>query len=105
MNTNSLSEQQKRSPWDELLAFKTQEEQDKHEAQMLAFRFLSEIERYQELQGINKKELAKQIGKSPSYITQLFRGSKPLNFDTLAKMQRVLNIQFNITAKPAFEAG
>lgn len=105
MNTKSLKEKQETNPWDELLAFKTQEEQDKHEAQMLAFRFLSEIERYQELRGMNKKELALKIGKSPSYITQLFRGSKPLNFDTLAKMQRALNIQFNITAKPAFEAG
>lgn len=101
MSTKSSNEKKTLNPWDELLSFKNQKEEDKHEAQMLAFRFLSEVEKYQELQGMKKKELAKEIGTSASYITQLFRGNKPLNFETIAKMQRALHICFHISAKPA----
>lgn len=102
MNTQLFNAHNKSvNPWDELLQFKNEEEEIQHEAQMLRFAFLSEVEKYQKLQGIKKNRLAVKIKKSASYLTQLFRGSKPLNFDTIAKMQKALNIRFFVTAKPS----
>lgn len=70
------------------------------ENRMISYRFLSEIERMSEAKGINKKELAKSIGTSPSFITQLFRGSKLINLPTLVKFQELFDITFEIKAVP-----
>ena len=69
-----------------------------HDAFLLMAGYLSEIERIQEERQINRKELAKLINTSPGYLTQVSRGNKPLNFDTIAKIQRVLNIRFDLSA-------
>lgn len=61
--------------------------------------FLSVIEMIQEEKGITRKELAYLIKTSPSYLTQVFRGDKPLNFITLAKIQRALGIRFSVELK------
>lgn len=61
--------------------------------------FLSVIEMIQEEKGITRKELAYLIKTSPSYLTQVFRGDKPLNFITLAKIQRALGIHFSVELK------
>jgi len=61
--------------------------------------FLSVIEMIQEEKGITRKELAYLIKTSPSYLTQVFRGDKPLNFITLAKIQRALGIRFSVGLK------
>ena len=53
----------------------------------------------QEEKGITRKELASLIKTSPSYLTQVFRGDKPLNFITLAKIQRALGIRFTVGVK------
>ena len=75
-------------------------------AQMLAFRFLSEVEIITDERKILRKDLAKSIGVSPSYITQLYQGNKPLNLETLAKIEAVLDIRFNVRAvsKEALES-
>jgi len=89
------------SDWDELLNPKDENEQIRQAAQLLMYMFLGEVEKYQEINGINKKTLAAKIKTSPSYVTQLFRGDTPLNFETIAKMQRALKIKFIISATPA----
>jgi transcriptional regulator with XRE-family HTH domain len=37
-----------------------------------------------------------EIGTSASYLTQLFRGDRLLNFRTIAKIEAALNIEFKI---------
>lgn len=69
-----------------------------HESKMIMYRFLSEIEDLMEKNSMTKKDLARLIGTSPSYITQLYRGSKLLNLPTIAKLQMVFNILFNVQA-------
>lgn len=78
--------------------FENLPEQDKldNEAKLLMFRFLDIVERKREKSGWSRKELAKNVGTSASYITQLMRGDKLINMHTLAKMQKALNIQFDI---------
>lgn len=81
-----------------LLSSKNEDERLKHDAFILMSGYLSEIERMQRTIGINRKELARRIKTSPSYLTQVFRGDKPLNFDTVAKIQNELKIKFNVNA-------
>lgn len=70
---------------------------------ILQANYLSEIERLYQNKGLNRKELAYKIGTSPSYLTQVFRGDKPLNFLTLAKIKRALNLRFEVTASVVSE--
>lgn len=71
-----------------------------HETRMVMYRFLSEVERLSDEKGYSRKALAKLIGTSASYITQLFRGNKLINVETIAKFQRVFDITFEIKATP-----
>jgi len=70
----------------------------KHLTQMLMYRFLSEIERITDERSISRKDLANKIGVSASYLTQLYRGVKPLNIETLAKIEFVLDFRFDVKA-------
>lgn len=71
---------------------------DKLKALVLQDRFISEVDRLMEKRKLNKKELAMKLGVSSSFITQVFKGKKFLNFSTLAKLQEVFNIEFKIRA-------
>lgn len=64
---------------------------------MISFRFVNEIQKSMDGQGINKAALAERIGTSKSYITQLFRGDKVVNMAFLAKAQKALGIEFKIS--------
>lgn len=90
--------------WSSLLHAPVEEEAIKEEAQLIMFRFLSEIQKFQDLHGMKRGDLAKAIGTSASYLTQVFRGDKPLNFLTLAKIQRVLQMRFEVGATSTSEA-
>lgn len=77
---------------------KTDEDLLKEDEFILMANYLSEIER---MGGEMKRNvLAKKIGTSASYLTQVFRGDKPLNFYTIAKLQRALKVRFSVTAIP-----
>ena len=83
-----------------LFTFSDEKEELDHEAYMIMFRFLSEIEKYQVAgKDLKKKELASKLGVSPSYITQLFNGDKLLNLTMLAKIQKAFNITFEIKTR------
>lgn len=72
-----------------------------HKAQMLSFRFLSELELLCKKKDVNKKELAEMMGTSASYITQLFRGHKMVNMAFVAKIEYIFNVQFDIRVSKA----
>ena len=69
------------------------------ETEMIQLRFMSEVERLMEEKHISKTKLAKLIGTSASFITQLFQGNKKLNLETIAKFQYALNYKFQIDAQ------
>lgn len=77
---------------------RTKEQTIKHDELMLMASFLSEIEKVQKVKNFKRNKLAELIGTSASYLTQVFRGDKPLNFNTLAKIQDALNIRFSVHA-------
>ncbi len=104
MNTNLNNKDEIRKAFNDLLTFADEHEEIEHEAAMIMFQFLSEIAKVMENKKINKKDLAKIIGTSPSYITQLFRGDKLVNFKTLAKIQKGLDVKFEVKIKKKQEA-
>ena len=100
MTTEFRNSEEIRKAFLDLLAFKSHEEEIKHHAQMIMYRFLSEIEILCEEKKMTRKELAEKVGTSASYITQLYRGNKPLNIETIAKFQKVFDVTFEIKANP-----
>jgi len=99
MITNSDNEQKISHLFNDLLNPKTCAELVSLESRILMARFLHVIETVMEERGIKKKDLAKMINTSPSFITQLFRGTKIINLGTLAKIKLALEIDFEIKIK------
>lgn len=89
-----------KSEWDKMLEL-TPEEQIEQDALIIAFQFLSRIDKARLDQGLTKKELASKVGTSASFITQLFSGDRKPSWTMLAKMQRELSIEFEIHTKEA----
>lgn len=95
----SITSEEIKKQFEELLSFKSEEEKIELDAKELVFSFLSEFDKAMERNKISKKELAKSIGTSASYITQLFRGDRTPNFVNIAKMKDALNLEFDIKVK------
>jgi len=85
------------SEFNETLNQMTVEERLELDANLLAMGFLGLIDEIMVERKISKKELAEGVGTSPAYITQLFRGNRKPNWSFLAKAQRELDIQFDIS--------
>ena len=101
MSTHSLKEsktsEENLNDFRELIA-ETSEEKIESRAHLLSLIFLSEAEKAMDRKGWTKKRLAHEIGTSASYLTQLFRGDRLLNFKTIAKIEGALDVRFEITA-------
>ena len=78
------------------LKFANQDDKAEHDSKILMFKFLSIVEDEMTLRNMSKKELAQLLNTSPSYVTQLFRGTKTINLMKLAQLQSVFNIEFEI---------
>jgi len=87
-----------------LFHFKNEEEKIEHDAQMISYRILSEIEKYCDEKKIKKKDLALLTGTSKSYITQLFNGTKLINANILAKFENILNVTIEVKLKSLSES-
>lgn len=66
------------------------------DAKVIASRFLNEVKDIAEVRKINRKKLAEMIGTSPSYLTQLYRGTKIMNLVTMAKLKKALDLEVEI---------
>lgn len=86
--------------FESLFTFKSKKEEIEHEAKMLMFRFLSELEQLKSEKPLMKKDVAHAMGTSPSYVTQLFQGDKLINLISLAKLQDAYDFTFEVQATP-----
>ena len=77
----------------------SEKDQKELDALWLAAQFLSIIQDEITLQQITRKELALRIGTSASWLTQVFRGDKLPNLETITQLQKALNIEFEIRQK------
>lgn len=92
MNTQEL---------DNLFGKRSPEAQLEADTSALMFSFLAIIDRLMEERKMSKKALAAEIGTSAAYITQLFRGHKMINLETIVKMQTALGIKFDVKLEGA----
>jgi transcriptional regulator with XRE-family HTH domain len=82
-----------------ILSFDNEQDQLELDAKIIMAKFLEKVQEIATQKGLKKKDLAEKIGTSASYITQLYRGHKLLNLMTLAKLQRALDIEFDVVIK------
>lgn len=59
-------------------------------------KIIEEIEKLMEENNYNHSQLANDMGKSKSFISQLFHGNKSLNLEHLAKIEDIFKTQVNI---------
>lgn len=78
------------------LQFKNTEDKVEHDSKILMFKFLSIVAHEMEIRKMTKKDLALKLNTSPSYVTQLFRGTKTINLLKLAQLQNLFDIEFDI---------
>jgi len=81
------------------LSSTSNEEEVELKTQLLAFSFLSEIEKLYTENNIKRNELAKAIGVSPSHLTQLFRGHRIPNLKILTKMIMYFGREYKIATE------
>lgn len=86
--------------WDALIG---KEDLTASKADLLAMQFLGLVDQKMEEENISKKELARMIGTSASYITQLFRGNRRPNWIILAKMSMELGLEFQVINVEKFQ--
>ena len=94
MNTKSKKIKQE---FQNLLGFQTEEEKIEHRSKMIMFNFLDIIEKEMTNRQMNKKDLAVKLNTSASFVTQLFTGTKTINLITIAKLEEIFDIKFQIT--------
>lgn len=86
--------------FEDIFSFENEKEELEHDAKMLMLQFFNEMENCkEENSNWKKKDLAKALGKSPSFISQLYSGDKIPSLQLLAKIQKALNISFKISAR------
>ena len=105
MNTNSqMNNQDIKAAFSGLFDNRTEQDRRDDAALLISFRYLSEVERLMGERGLTKRDLAKAIGTSASYITQLFRGDRLLNFGMLARLEAALDVAFVVEARQPIRA-
>jgi len=95
MNTN-LNKNEEQAFFHDLFENRTKEQEIDNEARMLHFRIMQLIEKAMDKRDWNKKNLAEKLGKSQSYLTQLFLGQKMININMMASIQDALDLNFKI---------
>ncbi len=58
--------------------------------------FTEDLFRLMDVRGTNKAELARRIGKSPAYVTKVFRGNSNFTIDSMVKLAHALDGQLCI---------
>ena len=82
-----------------LFEFDSIEQEIEVKAHTLAGKFLYQVEKSLEQKKMSNKDLAKKIGVSSSYLSQLFCSERLINFKTLAKIEKALEIKFEVGLK------
>gem|GEM_PF-7056670 len=82
-----------------LLKFENHHAKIEHEAYLLGFQFISEINKNRELRGWTLETLAEEADIPADYLTAVFQGEMPLDLASVATLQRALNLSFSIVAQ------
>lgn len=80
----------------EVFSFENEEDTIQFEAEMIHLDLINEISRLMDSRKMNKAELAKSLGTTKGYVTQLFSGDRLLNLKTLAKIQQIFDVRIKL---------
>ena len=94
INTNWNHSEEIKEAFKDLLTPETENDKLELETRLLMAQFLDGIEAAMHEKKMRKKDLAHLIGTSPSFITQIFRGNKVVNLETLCKISLALDLRF-----------
>ncbi len=81
--------------FEDLFSFTTEEDEIRHMASTIMFKFISQLELITDGK-VTKKKWSEIIGTTPSYVTQLFNGDKLMNLLTMAKIEKALSIEIDL---------
>ena len=85
--------------FEEIFSFKDDSDRLQFEAEIIHLDIMHNIQCMMDNHNINKTELARRLNTSKGYITQLFTADKLLNLKTLAKLQRIFQVKFDLNYK------
>ena len=80
----------------EVFSFENKDDLIQFEAEMIHLDLINEILKLMDLRKMNKAELAKFLGTTKGYVTQLFSGDRLLNLKTLAKIQQIFDVRIKL---------
>tara|TARA_R110002126_G_scaffold263187_1_gene406187 strand:+ start:234 stop:650 length:417 start_codon:yes stop_codon:yes gene_type:complete len=80
----------------DLLGFENEKEKFDFQKEILSLKFVKVIENFLVQNKISKKDFAKTMDYSPSYISQIFSANKFVNIDFLVKAQNALKMPFEV---------
>ncbi len=83
----------------ELFQHESKEDRLEFKAAAIQLDILADVSKVLEDKKISRSDLAKALGKSKSFISQLFSGDKMLNLKMIAQIQDVLNKKFQSSFK------
>lgn len=92
---NPLNHQQIKTGFDEFLNSDFTDSIE-YRATNMSLDILHYVEKNMKAKGWTKTDLAKAIGTSSSYLTQLFQADRILNLKTIAKFEKALSYKFRI---------
>ena len=75
-------------------------ETDAYWTEKAVLEFTENIIDQMEIKDVCRSELAKRLGKRPSFVTKLLRGDNNFTFDTACRICRVLDMEFVPCLKP-----
>jgi len=100
MKTNKMSSDRKSRYKDKFQEFIADDERRRlYERESLAFDATELIARLMAESEVSKAELARRIGKTRSYVTQVLAGSRNLTVYTLADLAFALGYRFELKAR------
>lgn len=78
----------------------SEEELLEMEALAIGHAYLSEAQRIMDESGMLRKDLAERMSVSPSFLTQLFRGDRPVSDYHKAQLAKIFKVQWAVKAVP-----
>lgn len=78
-----------------ILSFEDDNDKLEFETSLIHLDIIDNIIELMNERGYTKARLAKKLGTSKSYITQLFSGDKLVNLQLIAKLQRIFDVKFS----------
>ncbi|MHA7830694.1 MAG: helix-turn-helix domain-containing protein [Flagellimonas sp.] len=84
------------NPLGNLLGFENEQEKIELQKEILSLKFVKVIESFIKQNGLKRKNIAKLMGVSQSYLSQVFSANKMVNLEFLVKFQNAIGLPFEV---------